>query len=415
MTSMMKNWLPQDCVLVRFRDDRTLLHWRMVLHCVEGDRCYVTTPDREVQVTTLAIGDTYEEIRRMKEGRLPTGVRDRETYLPRHSAEGELGNDETRRLVEIALRQTDFENGRRRLVGRSDAPAGENAARKAASAKEEPDGWGDGDMRYFVVFSTEGSSIGEERQPGRSAQNVVIGGRSYSLFHEDGNDYICRGVDSGSFKSVRDSLQLGAKKAAEDEQDLRVLPVLFDTAEERWRTVAEAVPDFTDVDFEDFPLQGPRTIGHDTRQLRRLNLDFTQHHESWLKKSGVRASDRSVHEHSAICRTLNLMMCYDQLNLCGLASAEALNRRRSLIEHAHQGRPDAPSYEGAEDFLGVREAADGSIMDPALTSHVAKKQATRAEIMKQTRLAAEEKRLSKKGDGKGKNKEDASGSPPTKP
>ncbi|CAK9053892.1 Regulator of nonsense transcripts 1-like, partial [Durusdinium trenchii] len=85
------------------------------------------------------------------------------------------------------------------------------------------------------------------------------------------------------------------------------------------------------------------------------------------------------------------MMCYDQLNLPAIAAAEALNRRRTLIEHAHQGRPDAPSYEGAEDFLGVRESADGSIVDPALAAFAAKRQATKAEVMKQTRLASEEK------------------------
>ena len=53
---------------------------------------------------------------------------------------------------------------------------------------------------------------------------------------------------------------------------------------------------------------------HDVRQLRRQGLDWLQHHESWLKKSGVRLTDRSVHEHSAICRVLNLMTSYDQLD-----------------------------------------------------------------------------------------------------
>ena len=86
------------------------------------------------------------------------------------------------------------------------------------------------------------------------------------------------------------------------------------------------------------------------------------------------------------------MLCYDQLNLASLASAEALNRRRSLIEIAHQGRPDAPSYEAAEEYLGVGEAADGTIVDPALTQHAAKRQAAKAEVLKQNRLAAEEKR-----------------------
>ena len=34
---------------------------------------------------------------------------------------------------------------------------------------------------------------------------------------------------------------------------------------------------------------------------------------------------------------------------------------------------------------GVRESADGAIIDPALASHAAKKQASRAEILKQIR------------------------------
>ena len=169
--------------------------------------------------------------------------------------------------------------------------------------------------------------------------------------------------------------------------------MLFDVAEERWRTLAEAVPEYEEVDFDDWPLQGPRSVFRDVRQLRRQGMDFVQHHESWLKKSGVRSSDRSVYEHACICRVLNYMASYDQLNLPSLASAEALNRRRTLIEIAHQGRPEAPSYEGAEEILGIREAGDGSVIDPAITSHAAKRQAAKAEVMKQKRLAADERRF----------------------
>ena len=94
--------------------------------------------------------------------------------------------------------------------------------------------------------------------------------------------------------------------------------------------------------------------------------------KSWIKKkSGVRVTDRSVHEHSSICRALHLMASYDQLNLPSFASAERLNRRRALIEMAHQGRPEAPSYEGADEILWVREAPDRTIVDPALTQHAA--------------------------------------------
>lgn len=98
-----------------------------------------------------------------------------------------------------------------------------------------------------------------------------------------------------------------------------------------------------------------------------------------------------------------MMMVYDQLNLPSLASAEALNRRRALIEHAHQGRPDAPSYEASEEFMGIKDTTDGSLVDPALTQHAARRQAAKAEILKQTRLANEEKKHLKDNPGKPKN------------
>ena len=138
----------------------------------------------------------------------------------------------------------------------------------------------------------------------------------------------------------------------------------------------------------------------DLRQLRRLGNDFVQHHEGWVRKSGVRQTDRSVHEHLAICRALNFLVSYDQLNVPNIAGAEALNRRRTLIEMAHQGRPEAPSYAGAEEALGLRESTDGSVVDPAISAYAAKKQAAKAEIQKQRRLAAEEQRAANTNDDK---------------
>lgn len=57
--------------------------------------------------------------------------------------------------------------------------------------------------------------------------------------------------------------------------------------------------------------------------------------------------------------------------------------------------------------MGIREAFDGSLIDPSLVQYAARKAASRAEIMKQTRLAQEEKKHLKPGDaagGKGKGK-----------
>lgn len=237
---------------------------------------------------------------------------------------------------------------------------------------------------------------------------MTVGGKTFKLFSLGSEQILVKGVRPAEVSRERLAEHSAPVPSggADAERDLRVLPILFDSAEERFRTVAEAVPEYDEVEFDDFPLQGPRTIFHDCKQLRRSGQDFLMHHEGWLKKSGVRISDRSVHEHACICRVLHYMMTYDQLNLPALSCAEALNRRRTLIEHAHQGRPDAPSYEASEEFLGVRESSDGSMIDPALAQHVARRQAQRAEVLKQNRLAAEEKKHLKekappKGDGKG--------------
>ena len=128
----------------------------------------------------------------------------------------------------------------------------------------------------------------------------------------------------------------------------------------------------------------------------------------------LKAVDRSVHEHLCIARALHYMVCYDQLQVCNLASAEALNRRRALIEAAHSGHPESPNYEGSEEYLGIAEAGDGSVLDPALTAFVAGRQSAKAEVWRKGRLMREEKEASaaaarKRGKGKGKDndKEDA--------
>ena len=239
---------------------------------------------------------------------------------------------------------------------------------------------------WVVVYGSMGDRLGDQIEPPAEPGVLHVGGLEHKLFSRGGAILLARSVSSEGAPHLSDLVR-GAP-----EKDVRVLPVMYDTADERWRTLAEAMPEIAEIDFDDFPLAGPRTLYRGMKQLRRLGFDWVQHHESWTRKSGVRPTDRSVHEHSSICRALNFMLCYDQLHLPALASAESFNRRRSLIEIAHQGRPEAPSYEAAEEYVGVREAADGTVVGPALTQRAAKRQAARAEILKQNRLAAEEKR-----------------------
>ena len=86
----------------------------------------------------------------------------------------------------------------------------------------------------------------------------------------------------------------------------------------RLRTFAEALPEYEEVDFEDFPLQGPGTLFRDMRQLRRMGMGFAQHHQSWLKNSVfVPQIVRSMNMHASLCRALNYLACCDQLASTG--------------------------------------------------------------------------------------------------
>ena len=106
---------------MRFKDDPELLHWGAVLRCIQENDCVVLTPDRDVETSTLSVGDVHQEVRRYEQGRLPRGVRDKDAYLPRprHSDRGDFSSEEMRGLV---LVQEDFaanhEKGRCRISGK---------------------------------------------------------------------------------------------------------------------------------------------------------------------------------------------------------------------------------------------------------------------------------------------------------
>ena len=145
--------------------------------------------------------------------------------------------------------------------------------------------------------------------PGDAADQTV-NGRVFRFFSRGGEEILAKKVPWSEVGQMQRVFAAGRPEVPSEERDVRVLPVLFDSADERYRTMAEAVPEYEEIDFDDFPLQGPRTVSHDVRTLRRMGLDFLLHHEAWLKKSGVRTSDRLVHEHSAICRALHFMVTY---------------------------------------------------------------------------------------------------------
>ena len=73
-------------------------------------------------------------------------------------------------------------------------------------------------------------------------------------------------------------------------------------------------------------------------------------------------------------------------------------RRRQLLAEAHSQNPAAPSYMGAEHFLGQPSKAGGGIVTPVLAEHVAKRFQAQSQIWKEKPKAEENKKfVGKKG------------------
>ena len=121
-----------------------------------------------------------------------------------------------------------------------------------------------------------------------------------------------------------------------------------------------------------------------------------------------------VAAHEAGCRTLEHAGCFDQAELCNLASVETLVRRLQLIEYYYyeaarreeagrqqqqgKGKKIGATIEESAVFSGQNRDYGECMVAPSLIDHVAKEVERDAAIMKQIRKAREERALQRKSE-----------------
>ena len=142
---------------------------------------------------------------------------------------------------------------------------------------------------------------------------------------------LCTQLDETGSSAFRASLAPApattAAKRDKEPDEIRTLAVTYDEHGERykmWRDVSRA---FTQNDFKDWPVEGPRTMGWLAKHFARLALTPTTRLEKHLRDNRYADSDRSVHELRVIAEAFEHAGSYDQLNLSSLASFELLARR----------------------------------------------------------------------------------------
>ena len=152
---------------------------------------------------------------------------------------------------------------------------------------------------------------------------------------------------------------------------------------------------------DDFPYE-PRTCMEYLKGIQSVSESCHSQHLAWVSQSRVPDGSRAIFQDATLAQILDTAICYDALNVSNLASFELLVRRRQLIAAAHCHNASAPSYDGADYYLGNRYRQGGSILVPALT--VSKKLQADSAIMKERRKLAEAEASAKsapKGSSKG--------------
>ncbi|CAE7261188.1 NHX3 [Symbiodinium sp. CCMP2592] len=240
-------------VRVGYSDD-DVWHERVVLLPGKTENCYwIVTPDLDVYEEDLGgnatDGPEKEVTNDFVEEKILEAWREHEaTHGEVPDVEGEMIvlPDGSSRLLSglVPRRRLRLKSGAGKLhVGAASHSTGSRPVDKSV-IEEDFETW-------VVVYHAQGDRLGEQIKPPLDTAVVPAGGQAFKLFPQDGGIFFFQGCAAADAPAIGVVRRPAADERAE--RDIRVLPVLFDAAEERWRSLEEALAEFEEVDFEDFP------------------------------------------------------------------------------------------------------------------------------------------------------------------
>lgn len=383
---------PGQLCYLNYGEAPPVYHTRLVLGHVQNHEYFIRTPDGDEYIEHLdgSNTDLTQFFVGPDDGSLPVGVPAAQVYAFQPMTVAELNRilASGRQLVAAELRAR----------GLADPHAPQAV----------------GQMVWVMAEAIPGKKIGEVVNP--PANHPRLG--QYGLMEVADDNGSTRPVlihqlcvdEVGKFCEDRIGLAR-ASEAVEGEdrsagEDVRTMEVKYAFNGERHRSFRDSVAEMQQVEFDDFPL-APRTSLAYLKAVSMVAESAFGQHLSWVAQSRIPEGDRAVHENEILSRALDLAISYDALNISNLASFELIIRRKQLLAEAHAYNPGAPSYEGADHYLGTTYRPGGGIIVPELQKHVSEKMHQESQILKEKRKQAE-----LKGNGKGKNKNQP---PPPKP
>ena len=375
---------------VDYGEHPACIHTRLVIEHIEADDYIIGTPDHDVYCETLhpTNPDYVNFVVGGAGGAVPAGINPAHVYAFQPMTAQEYTALLTQGRVEAGL-----ERARRGAGIPAPLPGPVPLAPAAPVARV-----------WVLAEMIEGHKIGERVQP--PVGHAVSG--DWGLMDITDKDNITRPalihhLPEGDIPSFCDNRVRVARltECCEGDdrvagEDVRTLAVKYGMGGERLRSFRESTQEMVMVEFEDFPLN-PRTTLEYCKAISSISESATAQHHMWMGGAKLPEGDRSSYEDEVLARVIDLALTYDYLNISNLASMELVVRRRQLIAEAHASSPGAPSYLGAEHFMGQTYKAGGGVVVPTLTDFVSQKMQAQSAILKEKRKLAEAK-----SEGKGK-------------
>ena len=409
--------LPGRSVLVWYADDN-VWHERVLLF-PKGPREWVSlTPDKDRYAERLdCMGGTCVRARVMDDKaktpgdltgqcyrfskRLTTLELKEEILAAEAEVKEEIGGEVVRPLQVLGLRGKPYKY--EEFCGIEDSSdAGEEAGDPARAANETPAGEGtvvgeEEDTVYVSLVAEGAVKLHEQFQPG--PEDLRAGG------------YVLHRLPDGAIVPLRQmsaveaaALPAGGAKVAPvaapapgDVSDARILsPLTYDHRGKRWLEFGEAVNRTREEPLDDFPVRGERGFGWLISYIKDHGGTPDGRQTKWGIEQSV-AKDSAVWIiHDMVGFSIELALCYDQLDAVNLASFEVLGRLYQLLEETM----GSMKVEGIDHYIGRSESSGlrrGIALAPSLAKHTTEALAKETEIIKQRRKAREEEQALRAG------------------
>eukprot|EP00438_Fugacium_kawagutii_P025394 Skav207382 [mRNA] locus=scaffold2496:250834:268725:+ [translate_table: standard] len=383
--------------LLNYGERGPVWHSRALLACAGGDDWAILTPDLDVYIETMSpgnpdlIGFHYCGIN----GAIPAHIDPNHVYAFRPLTPAELGA--FRVQGEVMAAAAVAAAGGAPLPAA--APAGGLPAAVPAAAVPPPGVLGAGPVP--AAAAAAGAVVDtwvalESLGRYKKGDMVVRDPNPLPAGHQVCGDHGILPVDAGAIfiKKIKFD-ELASYKL----EDLRVLPVVFDSQGTRRREFASALAEMSDAVPVGGGLQlaGPPTVLSIFKDLRDQAFTPSTFHEHWVRTTELPRGDRSIYEHECLSRILDAMVMVDQMNAPALQSAELICRRLQVIREAHRISPGQPDYSSSDVMMGWKYKRQGAGIDTTLAAHVANELKNEAATAKESRKAREEAAARRKG------------------